>query len=205
MSRPLVSKKALPSENGTTRSPGGSIVDIRDVPTDLLVAHEFKYTGFERRRLWSQEHMFNRPDVIGFALVSKSPPIEVDNIKAWTLIRRCSGGARIGPLYAQDSFSANAVLATAMEAATPGMIRDLPLPNEAISELSGGEITDKATLVVEVWCGNPDAEKVFAGLGWTNVGIEYHRMWVDGKASAAWTEGGVAQEGVFAIFDAAVG
>ena len=205
MMRPLVAKKTLPSDTGPTRALQSSIVGIRDVPTDLLVAHELKYTGFERPRLWSREHTFHRPDVNGFALVSKSPPTEIDNIQAWTVIRRCSGGVRIGPLYAQDSVSANSVLAAAMEAVRPEMIRDLPLPNEPISNISEGEIADKATLVVEVWDGNPDAENVFVRLGWANVGVEYHRMWVDGKANAEWTEGGLAQKGVFAIFDAAVG
>lgn len=92
-----------------------------------------------------------------------------------------------------------------MKDAKVGMIKDIPLPNEPISDLSEAEVTEKATLVTEVWCGNPEAEKIFDDLGWKAVGVEYHRMWVDSKATEQGTKGGLAQKGVFAIFDAAVG
>lgn len=90
MMRPLVAKEALRDDGGITSVPDGSIVNIRELPLKLLVSHELKYTGFERPELWSQEHMFRRPDVFGYALVSKSPPTEVDEIKGWALTRRCS-------------------------------------------------------------------------------------------------------------------
>ena len=205
MMRPLVSKQPFDEMTDTTQPAGILIVDVRSVPLDLLASHELKHTGFERPRLWSQEHMFHRPDVSGFALVSSSRPTQVDDIKAWALTRRCSSGVRIGPVYAQDAKSARLVLAATMKNVKPNMIRDVPLPNEPISEFSEEEIVDKATLVTEVWCGNPDAEKVFEELGWKGVGVEYHRMWVDSKATEQWTEGGRAQKGVFAVFDAAIG
>ena len=71
-------------------------------------------------------------------------------------------------------------------------IQSVALPKEPISESSEEEIVDKATLVAEVWCGNPDAEAVFEELGWKGVGVEYHRMWVDSKAPEQWMEGGLA-------------
>jgi hypothetical protein len=85
------------------------------------------------------------------------------------------------------------------------MVKCIPLPNEPISDLSEEHIIDQAALVAEVWCGNPEAEKVFQNLGWNDVGVEYHRMWVGGKPTEPWTEGGLSHKSVFAIFDAAVG
>ena len=204
MMRPLVSKQPFGELKDTMQPADTFIVDVRKIPFELLVSHELKYTGFERPRLWSQENMFHRPDVSGWALVSRSP-IVVGDIKAWALTRRCSGGVRIGPVYAQDATSARLVLMATMKEVDPGMIRDVPLPNEPISDLSEEDIVEKATLVAEVWCGNPDAERLFEELGWKGVGVEYHRMWVDSKATAQWMEGGLAQKGVFTVLDAAIG
>lgn len=205
MMRPLVSKQPFHEKPDIMQPAGTSILDVRHVPPKLLVAYELKYTGFERPRLWSEDHVFHRPDICGTVLVSKLPPAEVGDIRAWTLTRRCSGGARIGPVYAEDTASAKFVLAAAMENVGPATVKHVPLPNEPISDLTEDEIDDKATLVAEVWCGNPEAEKIFEELGWRGVGVDYHRMWVDSKATEEWTKGGLAQNGVFAIFDAAIG
>lgn len=201
MIRSLLAKEPLPKNEGQA---DGSLVNIHDVPLDLLVQHETKYTGFVRPRLWSKEHMFNRPDAAGHALVSRSPPQSVDDIKGWTVIRRCSGGIRIGPLYAQDAEAAKKVLIAAMETG-PKYIKDIPLPKEPISDLAEEKIADEGTLVTEVWGGNPEAVKLFENLGWKPAGVDYHRMWLDGKALPEWEQGGVAQKGVFATFDAAAG
>lgn len=201
--RELASKEFLSTHDKAEAD--GELVNILRVPEKLLVEHELHLTGFERPKLWTGEHILDRPDVGGFALVTSGPPVSAGYIKAWVMTRRCSGGVRIGPLYAEDATSAKTVLIAAMKSATAKLVKDTPLPNEPISELSEAEIHEKATLVTEIWGGNPDADKVFGELGWKPVGVEYHRMWVDGKAIPEWSEGGAAQKGVFAVFDAAVG
>lgn len=198
--RPLVAKKSAPAP-----AINNHIIAIRNVPRTLLVQHEAKYTGFERPALWSNEHMFNRKDVDGVAVAKSESPKTADDLLAWTITRRCSGGVRIGPVYASDSASAKAAIVAAMEKATPKAIQDVPLPSEIMNEWTAEKIADEATLVTEVWGGNPEAVKVFEELGWEEAPVSYYRMWVDGKATPEQSQGGAAQEGVFAIFDAAVG
>ena len=85
------------------------------------------------------------------------------------------------------------------------MVKGSPVPDECLNDSSDEHIADQATLIAEVWCGNPEAENVFEDLGWKGIRSEYHRMWVDGRPTEPWKEGGLAQKGVFAIFDAATG
>lgn len=200
MMRPLVAKKSAPAP-----STDNKIVDIRSVPQTLLVQHETKYTGFERPALWSDEHLFRRKDVGGVAIVRNGSPQTVDDLLAWTITRRCSGGIRIGPVYARDSAAAKTVIAAAMEKSTPKAVQDVPLPGVAMHEWSAEKISDEATLVTEVWGGNPEAVQVFEELGWEEVPVSYYRMWVNARATPEQSEGGAGQEGVYAIFDAAVG
>lgn len=181
------------------------VVDIRAVPKALLVQQELRYTGFERPALWSDEHIFNRKDVQGFAVVAKPKAESVDDLLAWVVTRRCSGGIRIGPLYASDAGSAKAALLAAMNCVTPAEIKKMPLPNEAMNGWSDDRIANDATLVTEVWGANADAVGLFEELGWQDSGVMYHRMWVNGKAPPEQSQGGLSQKGVFAIFDAAVG
>lgn len=200
MMRPLLAKKPAPVPASNIH-----IIDIRNVPLRLLVRDEAKYTGFERPALWSNEHIFNRKDVDGVAVANRESPQSADDLLAWAITRRCSGGIRVGPVYAKDPAAAKAVIATAMEKATPKAIQDAPLPSEAMNEWSVDKILDEATLVTEVWGGNSEAVKIFKELGWEEVPVSYYRMWVDGKATQEQSKGGAAQEGVYAIFDAAVG
>lgn len=200
MMRPLVAKKLVQASHVD-----GHIVDLRQVPQTLLVQHELKYTGFERPALWSDEHIFDRKDVDGVAIASQESPRTVDDLRAWAVIRRCSGGIRLGPVYASDSAAAKAVIAAAMERATPKAIQAVPLPKETMNEWSSDKIANEATLVTEVWGGNPEAIKLFKELGWEEAPVSYYRMWVDSKATPEQSEGGAAQDGVYAIFDAAVG
>lgn len=181
------------------------IVDIHAVPLKYLVEIETRYTGFVRPALWSKEHMFDRSDVCGFAAVA-NPQIEsVNDLKAWVVTRRCSGGIRIGPVYGSDRESAQAVLVAAMKSATPASICDVPLPNESMHEWPEDKVAAEATLVAEVWGGNAEAIQLFDELGWRSAGVDYYRMWVNGKATPEQSQGGASQAGVFAIFDAAVG
>lgn len=205
MKRPLVAKEGIHASVEITVTSSTHVVSLDSVPHHLLVAHELKYTGFERRSLWNDKHMFGRPDVNGWALVSKLKPETTEDIYAWSMIRRCSSGARIGPVYAQDAEAAKVVLALATKAVTAEYIQSVPMQNEPMSSWEDAKINEEASLVGEVWTGNPDAQAVFESLGWKPAGVDYHRMWLDGKATEAQSEGGSAAQGLFAVFDAAIG
>jgi hypothetical protein len=188
-------------------------VPIRDIPAHLLATHELMITGFERPGLWSEQHMFNRPDVEGVALVTSNPPQSIDDMLGWTVIRRSAGGPRIGPLYADTPAMAEVVLAKAMQEANAVYVKHVPLPEtletvgskDAFVAASEEDVVAGAQLVAEVWVGNVDAVAVFERLGWRDADVYYHRMWVDGQATPEFSEGGAAQRSVFAVFDAAVG
>lgn len=198
MTRKLPS--ALPVEESTHIA--GELVEIHKVPHHLLAEHELKYTGLSRPQLWAG--LLHRPDVRGYALVTTSPPRTADDVAGWTVVRRCPGGARIGPVYAADEKAARAVLSAAIIAATPEYIRSVPLDGTQMSEWSEGKISSEAHLAAEIWSGNPEALSLFADLGWESLG-QYYRMWLDGKAPPAQSDGGLAQKGVFATFDGAIG
>jgi len=205
MSRPLVVKEGIHSSVEVTVTTSTHVVSLDSVPHHLLVEHELKYTGFKRRSLWNDKHMFGRPDVYGWALVSKLRPDAVEDIYAWSMMRRCSKGARIGPVYARDTETAKVVLAVVTKAATAAYIQSVPMQGEAMSSWEEMQINEEASMVAEVWTGNSEAQAVFESLGWTPAGVDYHRMWLDGKATEAQSEGGLAGTGLFAVFDAAVG
>lgn len=205
MGRPLVAKESIHAAVELTVTSSIHVISLDSIPHHLLVEHELMYTGFERRSLWNDKHMFGRPDVHGWALVSKLKPETVDDIYAWSMIRRSSGGARIGPVYARDAETAKVVLALATKAVTAAYIQSVPMQGEPMSSWGEAKINDEASLVAEVWTGNPEGQAVFESLGWSPAGVEYHRMWLEGKATEAQSEGGMAGKGVFAVFDAAIG
>lgn len=203
MSRPLVCDKGLP--NNVQAGPEAEMLSLDQVPHYLLAEHELKLTGVQRTKLWTEENIFSRPDAQGWALVRRAPPQVVEDILAWTVIRRCSGGARIGPVYADNAVCARSVLAQAMNAADVDYIKALRLENEPMNTWSSERIRQEATMIAEVWTGIPDAVTVFEELGWSYGGADYHRMWLKGTAPKAQSEGGLAQRGLYAIFDAAIG
>lgn len=205
MSRNLVTHTAIDPADITT--PGYQLVDIRDVPVSLLVQSDLAHTGFERKKLWTPA-FFNRPDCYGVALTKDKhsrASIDQGELLAWVVVRRASLGYRFGPIYATDSKAAACVLRAAMLRATPELIRCTPMDGESTSEAAMNSVVDTAQLTVEVWCGNPAAVALFDNLGWKSIGVDYHRMWLNGTPTKEQDEGGLAHEGMFAIFDAAIG
>lgn len=177
------------------------LADIKDVPHHLLVKSDLDHTGFERKQLWSEE-FFNRSDLFGFALVNEEGARNNEDIRAWTVVRRVPQGYRLGPVYATDQESAHRIIVAAMEHAmrrieNASTTSAMPQPRE--------ENSASYTLTAEIWDGNPQAVKLFEMLGWSSVGVDYHRMWLHGQATPQQSEGGSAYSGMYAIFDAAIG
>ena len=196
MKRSLVAEESIHAAVELTVISSTHVVLLDSIPHHLLVEHEF---------IWNDKHMFGRPEVHGWALVSKLKPETTDDIYAWSMMRRCSSGARIGPVYARDAETAKVVLALATKAITASYIQSVPMQSEPMSSWEEARINDEASMVAEVWIGNSEAQAVFESLGWRPAGVDYHREWLDGKATEAQSEGGLAAEGLFAVFDAAIG
>ncbi|KAH0376013.1 hypothetical protein KCU92_g9960, partial [Aureobasidium melanogenum] len=177
------------------------LVDINGVPHHLLIRSDLDHTGFERKQLWSEE-FFNRSDLFGFALINEKGARKDEDIRAWTVVRQVPQGYRLGPVYAADQESAHRIIVAAMEHA---MRR---IENTSItSAMSQPRQENSAayTITAEIWDGNPQAVKLFEMLGWSSVGVNYHRMWLHGRATPQQSKGGLANSGMYAIFDAAIG
>jgi hypothetical protein len=152
------------------------------IPASKLAQSDCAHTGLLREKLWSREALLGRRDVIGFALVSEADSAH-EKLTGWILVRECDDGFRFGPLYADSPDRAELLLVAAMK------------------RLEGRE----GSFAIEAWPANVEAEKVFKGLGWTEVGIDYHRMWLNGKVPQEQMPGGKAEKAVYAMFDAGEG
>jgi hypothetical protein len=151
------------------------------VPSRMLVQSDLEHTGLERTKLWSKEAMFERDDsTFGLALVKEGAKEELEG---WILVRSCEHGWRFGPLYATTPEQADFLLRTAM--------RRLEV--------------EEGSFIAEVWQENEQAVKLFEDAGWTYSGVDYHRMWLNGKVPEAQLLGGKAEKEMFAVFDAGEG
>jgi hypothetical protein len=159
---------------------GVHLVPLEEVPAHILVDNDLACTGLERKALWSEEALFDRDDTFGLALVKESTK---DELEGWVLIRGCQQGFRFGPLYATSKVNATLLL------------------HQAMRRLEA----DDGSFITEVWAQNEQACKVFEEAGWTNVGVDYHRMWLDGKVPEAQKPGGRADKEAYAMFDAGEG
>lgn len=170
------------------------LVDLEQIPHEILAHSDYEHTGFTRDTLWSKG--LERADVFGFALVKKVEPIALESLHGWVAVRRASKGFRLGPLYATNAADSCTLIMAAMQAAA---IR--------ASNLAGTNVDlgSESSIAAEVWGGNQDAVASFERLGWECTGIDYHRMWLNGIATSQQDQFGLAQRGMFAIFDAVVG
>lgn len=157
----------------------GEVRDIKAADRSELAALDLAHTGLDRRRYWITSDLFDRDDVFGYVHYTGA------RLTGLVLVRGCEAGHRIGPLFAPDAGITTHLLRLAMRH-----------PSIASS---------KGSLVAEIFGANPEAKKVFETPGWSGVGVEYHRMWKDGRVPDAQQEGGLGTKGMFAIFDAGCG
>lgn len=200
MSRAFTSKTPLPS---VTVPRGMVIKDAKEVDLSWIVAFEKAVTGFERSGLWTTS-FFARPDLKAVVLIDESKT-GLESIVGFSMVRRCPSGARFSPLYARDEQCAEFLMAHTLTLATPEFVRRCPLPQVEMSDWSEADISEKASITTEVWTGNATALPLFEKYGWREDGVEYARMWLNGKATPEQSEGGAAHSTMFAIFDAAIG
>ena len=155
------------------------VKDVKEADREELRKLDEMYTGLDRGRYWVSSDLLDREDVFGFAHYTNT------QLSGFVLVRGCEEGHRVGPLFAPSAAVASQLLRLVMQS-----------PSVAAS---------KGSLIVEVFGANAEAKKVFADLGWSDVGVEYHRMWYEGRAPEPQRDGGIGTTGMFAIFDAACG
>lgn len=179
---PLMSRPSLKAKPLETTKPDSALEsqlkDIKLVDGEGLSKLDLEYNGLDRSAYYTNEGLHLRKDTFGVALVGQS-----DELRGYILVRDCELGQRFGPLYAETYEEAKVLLHTAMS---------------HYSDANG-------SMIAEVFGGNARATKLFEEFGWEFVGIDYHRMWLDGKVPKEQQEGGKGSRGMYAIFDAAAG
>lgn len=167
------------NREGGGAEPEGVFGDVRKASRIDLAELDRKLTGLQRDRYWISSDLLERDDVFGYAHYLDA------KLAGFVLVRGCEEGHRIGPLLAPSLAVASHLLRLVMQHKSVAM--------------------SKGTLIAEVFGGNLDARSVFKKLRWMDAGVEYHRMWCQGKVPEAQAKGGLGTKGMFAIFDAACG
>lgn len=157
----------------------GRVRDVKEVSREELSKLDEMHTGLDRQRYWVSSDLLDREDVFGFAHYVDT------QLDGFVLVRGCEEGHRIGPLFAPNVAVASQLLRLAMQ-------------HPSVAE-------SKGSLIAEVFGANVEARKVFESLGWSELGVEYHRMWYEGRVPEPQRDGGLGTKGMFAIFDAACG
>ncbi|PSN73598.1 hypothetical protein BS50DRAFT_569114 [Corynespora cassiicola Philippines] len=176
------SLKEQPKEDVDSFSLGSKgLVPLKSVDRAALARLDLKYTGLDRQNYWS-DVLLGRDDMFGFAIFGSTDERDSE-LKGFVVVRECEFGHRFGPLYAEDDSQAYALLHTAMH-----QIQD-----------------SEGSMIAEIYGNNPLGRKLFEKLGWTHAGVDFYRMWLDGKMPDAQSEGRAGTQGMYAIFDACAG
>ncbi|PVI04143.1 hypothetical protein DM02DRAFT_726055 [Periconia macrospinosa] len=155
------------------------LMDIKTVDGSVLTKLDLEYTGLDRPGYWVDDGIQHRKDTFGLALAGSSP----DQLRGLIFVRDCEEGQRFGPLYAETYADAKALLYTAMI-----HYQD-----------------SEGSMIAEIFGSNTQARGLFKELGWESAGLDYHRMWLNGKATKEQQEGGKGVQGMYATFDACAG
>ncbi|PTB61707.1 hypothetical protein BBK36DRAFT_1131116 [Trichoderma citrinoviride] len=177
-----VSAHEAPLSSGDKQPKQGyTVTDIKQVDMGAMANLDRAHTGLHRPALWSKAALFSRPDAFGFAILSETS----GDLQGLILVRRCEHGHRVGPLIADCTDHASLLLQLAMS-------------HPKISASTG-------SLIAEAFGPNEHATRVFEDLGWQWAGLDYHRMWLEGRVPSEQQEGGQGSRGMFAVFDAGQG
>ena len=105
------------------------LVKISDVPFESLL--EYDREMFPAPRATFLEKWIKQPDSYAFAA------IEAGKLKGYGVIRKCQNGYKIGPLFADDSITAEKIF-LALKASVPGeaIYLDVPEPNKKAMEIA---------------------------------------------------------------------
>lgn len=105
------------------------LVKISDVPFESLL--EYDREMFPAPRATFLEKWIKQPDSYAFAA------IEAGKLKGYGVIRKCQNGYKIGPLFADDSITAEKIF-LALKASIPdeALYIDVPEPNEKALEIT---------------------------------------------------------------------
>lgn len=181
----LMTRRTLPaSESTLAHAPppdGCSVVNVRSLTTQQLVAYDLRCSGLERPHLWTQEALFHREDVFGFAAVDASDPSQLRGLVL--VCKQEDIGYKFGPLSAE----------------TPEVAKDL------LQRATLHATDEKYPLSIPAWSRNAQMLPMLEELGWWPEGFINHQMWVGGIEPDAQKPGGIAEKVVYAFFDGATG
>lgn len=183
MATKTIGELEVPAEIKEKIEQTASMKSLSEMKPAAIAAADKKVTGLERVSLWTEELLVSRFDAWGVGVEASD-----GNVLGYVLVRSCEHGYRVGPLYAGKWEWAKVLLHEVMK-----QIKKL------------GSAAEGKTFSAEVWGENPKAVNVFEELGWEYCGIDYARMWLEGRDTYAQGNGRVAELEAFAWFDAGEG
>jgi GNAT superfamily N-acetyltransferase len=138
--------------------PGG-LSELSSVPFGQLLAFDTAVFGCERERFLRA--WIDRP--AGHAVAC----VDGGRLSGYGVLRPCHAGMKVGPLFAEDSEVAEALLAGLLAAAGPGedVFIDMPAANARTGELRDGRAFEPSFETVRMYLnGRPpeDVQRVFA-------------------------------------------
>lgn len=106
--------------------------DLREVPMSAVLALD--RACFPAPRTTFLTGWIQQPDAVGLACLD---PLKPEVLKGYAVMRRCFEGWKIGPLFAQDAATAEALFGGLTARVEPGdrFYLDIPEPNVAALEL----------------------------------------------------------------------
>ena len=140
--------------SGGGERPAG-LVDLADVPAGALHAYDAAVFGCERRA-FLDEWIAERPPGMALALTDR------DGLRGYAVGRPCRIGVKIGPLFADDSDTADALfrgLAAAAGDDTP-LFLDVPEPNDEAESLARRYAMQPVFATARMYRGGAPAEDV---------------------------------------------
>jgi GNAT superfamily N-acetyltransferase len=143
---------------GGGHRPAG-LVDLESLPAGQLVAYDAAIFGTERGRFLRA--WMDRPPGHALAYVRDGA------LAGYGVLRACRTGAKIGPLHADDTDAAHALLSGLLAAAGPRMdvFVDMPTANPATRELRAARVMEPVFETARMYLhGEPleDLHRIFA-------------------------------------------